>query len=343
MALSAKIRKYCFGLVAIGMGMVLALIGVEVLLRWLSPFMPGRTGAMVEEAGNLKWNIPRMFRGTSILLPPITDMDVAFVGDSMTFGLNVPVSTSFPSVYARTTGKRHVNLGVVGSDPLDYLDLTRIALKYDPETVVIGVFANDFGVDPGDRSFELDSGRDPEALYLFQTDADDRYESMKARLFGMSRVHSLFAMIRHPAVTRKNWPMTYKDHYFEFADKVYWDQFLVPRFSGDPPVNKVHRCLEHINSLVVGQDTRMMVLLIPTREMVYGPWVDQEDSRLGWKKHTSIYEQLEVKLKESGIPVLNSLGVLRQKAGEGEKLYFSIDGHLTVRGHEVLAQALVSH
>jgi len=68
---------------------------------------------------------------------------VAF-GDSLTFGQGVETENSYPSLLAKDTGRRVVNLGVSGETSSQALERLDEVFSYNPGIVIIEFGANDF-------------------------------------------------------------------------------------------------------------------------------------------------------------------------------------------------------
>ena len=72
--------------------------------------------------------------------------DIVCIGDSMTYGVIVPASESWPVILAKLSGESVYNMGLGGYGPIQYLYLLQnLAVKLRPRTVIVGFyFGNDF-------------------------------------------------------------------------------------------------------------------------------------------------------------------------------------------------------
>lgn len=74
--------------------------------------------------------------------------------------------------------------------------------------------------------------------------------------------------------------------------------------------------------------------------MVYGPSTGELRSQVYSESWDRTFEELNKRLRGSGIPVLDLTDDLRERARVGAKLYHSIDGHFNQQGHRVVAEIL---
>lgn len=96
--------------------------------------------------------------------PFVKKYDAIVVGDSFVFGGLVKPEHTIPSQMELATGKDVLNLGMPGAGPLEYNELVKIGLQYDPEIILYCVFANDFHDSIYSKDWEnrqLNSGNNP--------------------------------------------------------------------------------------------------------------------------------------------------------------------------------------
>jgi hypothetical protein len=92
--------------------------------------------------------------------------------------------------------------------------------------------------------------------------------------------------------------------------------------------------------------TRYLVVLIPTKEWVYAPWVPKldraEDSALGLllEQEAEVHRQVRVWLDGRGIEYLDLESALRDAAATGPIYPENEDGHPTSAGYAAIAQAV---
>src|SRR5262245_20370005 len=166
-------RKWAYRLLALAGGMCLAAVVCEGILRLVPGLLPVRTyqtlqadprnyGVAHPYIGHLHTpnhsfviasgsdftmthrTGPHGFRNS----PPWPDSaDIVVLGDSVTFGYGVTEDEAWPAVLARSLGTtRHVNLGLIGAGPQQYLRVYEtFGVPLQPKLVIVGFFAgNDF-------------------------------------------------------------------------------------------------------------------------------------------------------------------------------------------------------
>jgi hypothetical protein len=127
---------------------LISLIVLEIGLRVLSAtliFSPKNTQVYDERLGRrIDPSLPDIddngFRNPGV---PET-ADIAVLGDSHTYGVNVVSGESWPAQLARMSGLSVYNMGVGGYGPLQYYYLMDSAAGLKPERIIVGLYpAND--------------------------------------------------------------------------------------------------------------------------------------------------------------------------------------------------------
>ena len=95
----------------------------------------------------------------------------------------------------------------------------------------------------------------------------------------------------------------------------------------------------------------LLVVFIPTKELVYRPFVEQDPgvdvprslSDL-WMAEEDARESLRTFLEREGIPVVDALPALRQRLESGTPVYpLGFDGHPVAAGYAAIADAALGH
>ena len=87
---------------------------------------------------------------------------------------------------------------------------------------------------------------------------------------------------------------------------------------------------------------KFLFIYIPTKFRVYQDFCKFPEDGYGKKwQLNNLPSRLETWHKNQGISYLDLTGALKAAAAHGELVYFSDDGHLNARGHEVAADAIV--
>lgn len=332
------------GIIIVAITFVLLELGLRAL-----PLVAGDPlRSLVLEAQRIPLSNVRTYTGfsggTRRLLPAVHDADVVVVGDSVPFGTYVREADTFPSLLAAANNLEIVNLAVGSQTPPEYNRMVELSLPYQPETLLYCIFANDFAYDPdlevpslsADRPFGADAvDRD---LYLATLDARERAAALLKRISNASVANSIRKLLQQPASTHQSIPWQSGALSFVFAPATYWD----PLISLDTPavreaVTLNARFVNAAQALTVAKGIRLIVILIPSKETVYGP---QVGDRIYREAHHQTYRALAAQLQSSGIEAVDVTGALREHAERGEKLFFTIDGHLNEDGHRAVAGAL---
>lgn len=301
--------------------------------------------SLVEEAGRIPLSNTRVFGGfaggTRRLLPPPAPADVLVVGDSMAFGTYVRESDTFAARLSAATGLRTVNLAVGSQAPPAYNRMLELGMRYRPRLALYCVFANDFRYaappvirDPLSAAGQLGALPGDQELYVIALDGTEQVAAAIKRLTNLSRAYQLVKILRQPASS--NAPVTWAHDgiRFMFAPVEYWDPQLAWSDPGVRDGLEIDvRLITAADRLAASRGVRLAVVLLPSKEMVYGPAVG---ARIYRDDHHRTYRELAARLTDAGIEAWDLTDVLR-RAGASAKLYHTVDGHLNEEGHRQVA------
>jgi hypothetical protein len=244
--------------------------------------------------------------------PPPGGRRIVTVGDSFTFGHGVRVDESFPAVVERGLPRTDViNLAVSGYGvDQQLLMLTHRGFRYQPDVVLLGFYIPD----------------------IFRT--DDLYHGGYAKPRFELRDHGLaLTNVPVPELAGPSPPprglarsqvyrlLQAKLEYRGFGDS--WDL--------------TDAILKRMNEETTAAGARLVAVIIPTEQAVYGSGFDR------WLQARTTGKAADL-LRRHGIEHLDLTPVLIAEAERsGERLYFPRDGHLTATGHEVAGRAIVRH
>jgi hypothetical protein len=317
----------------------------EAGLRALPLFVGDPLKSLIVEARRIPLSNTRTYGGTRILLPAAADADMVVVGDSMAFGTYVRERDTFAAVLARDTGRRVVNLSVGSQTALQYQRMAEVSVAYRPELLIYSLFANDFLYD-GEvaiRQLAADvpvGGRaEDRALYLERIDLKDRTVAIGKWFSNLSAINLLRKLLAQPAAAHQSvaWqrgPLSYM-----FAPAGYWDpqiDWTTPAVRRATAINAA--LIEQTGAFARAHGIRLIVLLMPSKEMVHGPMVGDAIFR---DTHHQTYRELAARLRAQQIEVIDLTPALRARAAAGHQLFHTIDGHLNEEGHRTVAAALV--
>lgn len=341
-----KLRKWLRDAIIIG-GITFGVL--ELGLRALPWFVGEPLKSVILEARRIPLSNVRthsgLAGGTRRLLPPPAPSDVLVVGDSIPFGTYVRDEDTFPARLQALTGLSVVNLSVGSQAPPQYNRMVELGLQYHPKLVLYCVFANDFLYDTtfeirsplsADRPFgALPDDRD---LYITELSGAQRWAGRLKRVTNLSVSNQIRKLFQQPSYKYHSVRWSEPGLSFVFAPADYWDE----RVSWNrPPVREAvavnTRLAEAARALTAAQNIRFVVVLLPSKEMVYGPLVGEG---IYHPLHHETYRAQLAALRERGIKAVDLTDELRRLARARIKLFHTIDGHLNEEGHRRIADLL---
>lgn len=255
------------------------------------------------------------------------------VGDSFTFGHGVALEDCWVARLEAAANADVVNLGVsniFGST--QYLrTLTRHGLPLHPKVVVWATFVND---------------------WLDDTLFNAWYELSRTlgRQIEFPRSRPIYDAIRGNAYVLPDEPGTFppldqKQSYasdglrFTFDATAYAVQDL--RFAAVSAGRaSSEKALLEAKSAALAGGAAFVVVVIPAKEHVYHRRVTQVVEYARTQDPAVYCNATTAFCRERGIPCLDLLPVLTERADRGEQLYFAEDGHFNVAGNRVAAEAI---
>jgi hypothetical protein len=296
--------------------------------------------------------------------------DVVTIGDSQTYGVSAPANESWPAELARATGLQVYNLALGGYGPVQYHELlsTR-ARELKPKAVVVGFY---YGNDLWDAYTTVYSLPHWAALRRpGWAPVPDSATSVVARQVALGPVrhwlarHSvLYRLVTYSAlggIARQlevdaTGPTTGTLDFTHPAHGARTRLTPMARLSAldlrDSTIREGLRLsLDQLNAMANearATGLRFLVVLIPTKERVYAPWLDRleqpEDSTLGLllEQESEAHRQVRRSLEEHGIQYVDLEPVLRTAAAIGPIYPENEDGHPTSAGYAVIARAVAT-
>ncbi|HEX2223519.1 MAG TPA: GDSL-type esterase/lipase family protein [Thermoanaerobaculia bacterium] len=245
--------------------------------------------------------------------PPPGVRRIVAVGDSFTFGHGVKVDESFPAVLERgLPGTEVVNLAVSGYGvDQQLLMLSQRGFRYQPDVVLLGFYIPDIF-----RTDDLYHGRYAKPRYELRRDGELVLTNVPVpELAGPPPPPQGLARSRVYRLVQS------KLEYRGFGDA--WDL--------------TEAILKRMNEETAAAGARLVAVIIPTEQAVYGGGFDR------WLQAQTTGKAAGL-LRRHGIEHLDLTPVLLAEAERsGERLYFPKDGHLTAEGHAVVGRAVVRH
>ena len=293
------------------------------------------------------------------------------MGDSVTYGLGVGASESWPEQLARLTGRTIYNMGLPGTGPTHHLVNLERAINLKPDLILFGFFAgNDLWdcfhhVYNGPSPPSLTRGDDvarkiiadlecrvpllPSILSSFHHTFDPAPPAFKTafgarRLFGIERERNRWAFLKTLALERgldvlddqgvkTIFATRYRLHALNLEDvRIVEGKRLA--------IEALRLMAREAAAVRVG----FVVVLLPTKERVFsslmrGPSADY--SRL-IACERQLWRELLSALAECNIQTIDALPALESASNRG--IYpATADGHPTPAGHQIIAECIASH
>jgi lysophospholipase L1-like esterase len=266
--------------------------------------------------------------------------DIIVLGDSMAFGYGVDDDEAWTAVLAeQLPSHRIINLGLMGAAPQQYFRIyERFGQALQPDLILFCLFpGNDVG-DAGRFDEWLKAGADSD-YRKWRHDENTEHTSVARRLRGLLTQSYVVNLLRD---ARKKAFAQVSGRTVDFADgsrlqlapAVYAgnESLIQP---GHPNFRLVLDIAQRTRALAEQNGSHLLVLLIPTKEEVYLPLIE-ESPPPGIAPFVAAFE-------EAGIPYLDLTPPLQARARQGERLFFEVDGHPNAAGYRLMADVVLDY
>jgi hypothetical protein len=302
-----------------------------------------------------------------------THAPIVAVGDSQTYGISAAAGESWPAQLGSRSGLTVYNMGLGGYCPLDYdVVVRKMTPALSPRLVVVGLyFGNDFlecfnAVAGGGR---YQAYRDPSlpppppatdskpAVDTQSFSGIRGWLSINSMLYGLVKSRSANLLFFLEAKSRA--ARTIPDELLPWVDPTrpairtaFTARTRLDAIDLDlPPVRAglrlVEGALERIQQNLAARGTGLLVVLIPTKELVYEPNVSRHGDEIPaalrslWLAEHSLREEVQVFLTERKIDWVDALPALQEALARGRQLYpQNHDGHPNGGGYGVIADVV---
>ncbi len=260
--------------------------------------------------------------------PPQQKPTVAFLGDSFVWGFGVDAAHTWVRRWAERSGIPTGSYGQSGFSSWQYAEVyQRYVAPKKPRLVVWAFFANDLDPAP--------------APTLNTPDV-----SWRVWLDQYSLVYRLAKFIIQGAFLSDLQPVAYRQAGLDLVLFPVTHRFLLPQSPQYPQgIQQLTRGLAQVQGSCQDPNCQLVVVLIPTKEMVYfdrvqGAFTPEERGLIRQADRT--YQQIQAQLTKQRIPYLDLTPVFQQQARDPKQpqLYFRTDGHWNRAGHHLAAEAL---
>ncbi|MEZ6127778.1 MAG: GDSL-type esterase/lipase family protein [Planctomycetaceae bacterium] len=268
-----------------------------------------------------------------------TQAEIVAIGDSHTQGMNVAAAEAWPQLLGQQLKRSVYNMGIGEYGPLHYDVLISEALKLQPKHIVVGLsLGNDLG----------DIGRGIQQRHS-EREIDNAFRhNLKFRTATGNAIHHLVkrSRIGRPAgfeIPHANSPTFVSDQRVRFlsADMDASD----PRIAA--ALQQTIQILTSARQRCDAAGTKLIVLLIPTRESAYShsphsaveSWPNALKQMV--QRETDVRVRLQAALQEQQIECVDLLPLLTAAVDSDTRVYAAHDeGHPIASGYQLYASAV---
>jgi lysophospholipase L1-like esterase len=283
--------------------------------------------------------------------------EIVAVGDSVTFGYGVEDNQAWPALVAKALPhNRLINLGLIGAGTQQYLRVYEtFGTRLHPKLLLVGFLVrNDFwDADMFDQWLKSgaqgnymvwrDYGRPRSTSLSLDQPVGNLVRSLLWRGHVLASKSHFYNLLMYVQRYLRGYGAS-KPRIFRAPDGTQL-QLDVGGFTSQTGIAQPGNrgfdisvdALQRLDSIARADDTKILVVLQPSKEEVYLPLMGQTDVE------TDPGRPLRVKLRELGIPYLDLLPEFRNRAAKGEVLFFETDGHPNARGYALIAELVLAH
>jgi hypothetical protein len=343
--------------------LVLSFLLLECVLRFLPYLLNDPLKSFFLEANRIPLLNIRIHKSIwsskkfGIIIPPPTQKEIAFIGDSFVFGSYVHQDSCFANLIGAKLNTSIVNLGIPNTSLETYNRMCEVSLRYKPKKIIYCIFGgNDFAEKTTIDTTSIPNLTQTETYKAYNTDLFLTEENLtwdyKLHLFFKKltnfsvayQVGKLFFFGNKETQLNKTLSYHTKDSFgnnFALFDKKYWDKAINIE---NPLIQNTfleNLCrVKKIATFAHHNQIEFHVVLIPFKEMVHGQLVPEKEFVYRTTYH-DCFNKAVLALQKENISCYDATEDLIQVAKNGKKLYFTIDGHFTETGNSVMADLLI--
>lgn len=306
-------------------------------------------------------------------------VDIVALGDSMTYGNCALSSYSWPALLELKTNKKVYNMGVGGYGPVQYYYLLKEkALQLKPKIVIVGLYLGNDLWDTQDMIYNYQYWRDFRDNNLFSNtkqfnsdnsllksknnEQNNKTDSIKSYLAHNSILYRIivYSILGEIAM----WDETtlkgkFNDKIVFIEDKKH--NIKTSFISGENifglDINKKEikeglvktlLLFDMMHQLCTQRNINFVVVVMPTKAMVYSNYIDYRLDKYGLIKKQIEYEskvtnEVTNHFKYNGINYVEVLPFMQNRIGAHMLYTASVDGHPNRWGYDVIAQAIAEY
>jgi lysophospholipase L1-like esterase len=301
-------------------------------------FPPNYEGRFERDGGNFSFTYTTDEHGFRNRAPWPPRAEIVVVGDSMAFGYGVEDDETWTALLEdRLPRARIVNLGLVGAAPQQYLRLyDAFGQELQPALVLFCLFpGNDLAEAELFDRWVQDGSKGNYYLRRFSENGGEERLDLRGLLEQSYLVNFLRDVRQHARSQLGGRTITFADRGRLQLVPALYDN-LDRRTDPDHPAFRMTLdAVEQTRALAEQNGSAFLVLLVPTKEEVYLPLLDQEPPPLT--------APFAAQFDDLGIPYLDLTPGLRASARQGERLFFEVDGHPNAAGYRLMADLVLDH
>jgi lysophospholipase L1-like esterase len=264
--------------------------------------------------------------------------DVVVVGDSLAFSYGVDDEEAWSRLVTESLpGIDIINLGLPGFGPQQYLRvLESFGFDLRPKLVLFCLFPGNDVSDAGRFDQWLKAGATSDYRQWRQDGASTGTIHSLRELLTQSYLVTLVRAARKEMLTRLSGrTIDFPDGArIQLAPAVY--AFAEQQARPDHPhFRLVLDTIDQARALAARNHSAFLVVLMPTKEEVYLPLLDEPPP--------VAVAPFVTELAAAGIPYLDLTPYLQAAARQGERLFFEVDGHPNAAGYRLIARVVADH
>jgi len=312
------------------------------------------------------------------------DVDVVALGDSQTYGTGVEIQEAWPKQIESMTKSSVYSMAYGSYGLVHYLILINEAMALHPKIIIEAFYAGNDLFDSFNlvynnsqhpelktndpivlNSIQLKEGTEPIANFIAQKynmgGKVDEYIGLEKFLLKYSRLFGLFRNIKHlliehiytPWDNAKMFAVTHSGYCQVFDDGRYKTIFTPEyRLSAldlkDPRIyeglNISLKAIQQTNDRMLKQNIRFVVLLIPTKELVFNNIVQHPLQRYLTlvENEQRLWDTAKTFFTKNNIEYMDALPILQEQLALGVNPYkLTYDGHPNKFGHKAIANLVI--
>lgn len=271
--------------------------------------------------------------------------EIVAIGDSLVFGYGVDVELAWPQQLAKQTGKQVLNLGLIGASPQHYRRIHEaFARPLQPKVIVVGFFArNDFWDANKFAAWEASGvGGNYLEWRAFGMPTKEQYANPFFRaIFELRKRSYILSLLKfgRDALRRSSSRQAEVVQTASGAEMYLFDEDFRTKTELSGPNNDTFKLvvdeLRSMRDAAQRDGSRLILMLQPAKEEVYAAGRSDElpDATIA----------LRAELDALGIEYIDAVPAFREKAQQGQALFFPIDGHPNAAGYAVLASLVAEY